>query len=178
MWYRQKEDLLKECFKSGPYSVSRPFAGLPAVLRTHFKHNLCPLELRWTDRLILQEGNTYWRWLEAMWDSLFLFHIRYAYCLSLSQPFSLSRSLTQTHCWHCHEQLVLVDAVHEAGTVVELFLSKQKVLGFSGSVNLRRTVGTLPSCQSVSLLRTPSLRSAVASWHWWRNTNPKVAFRD
>lgn len=42
------------------------------------KNSPCPLELGWTDKLILQEGNTYWCWLVAMLDSLFLSHIRHA----------------------------------------------------------------------------------------------------
>lgn len=42
------------------------------------------------------------------------------------------------------------------GTVLDLFLSKQKVLGFSVCVNLRRTVGTLPS---VNLCRCSEFRA-------------------
>lgn len=42
------------------------------------------------------------------------------------------------------------------GTVLDLFLSKQKVLGFFLCVNLRRTVGTLPS---VNLCRCSEFRA-------------------
>lgn len=42
------------------------------------------------------------------------------------------------------------------GTVLDLFLSKQKVLGFSVCVNLRRTVGTLPS---INLCRCSEFRA-------------------
>lgn len=73
-----------------------------------------------------------------MWDLLFFFHIRHVYHCSLPPP--LSHTLKTTH--DTNHELSCWILYLKTWTAVDLLLSKQKVLGCSGSIILQRTLHT------------------------------------